>query len=39
MNLLRANKVHVFYGLSNVLFEYTIRPDEVEKGLLQGEIV
>ena len=39
MNLLRENKVHDFYGLSKVLFDYSIRPDEVEKGLLQGEII
>jgi flagellar protein FlaI len=39
MNLLRENKVHDFYGLSKVLFDYSIRPDEVEKGLLQGEIL
>ena len=39
MNLLRENKVHDFYGLSKVLFDYSIRPDEVEKDLLQGEIL
>ena len=39
MNWLRASKVNDFYGLSKVLFDYSIRPDEVEKGFLQGQIL
>ncbi len=38
MNLLRESKVNDFYTLSRLLFDYSIRPDEVEKRLLQGEI-
>jgi flagellar protein FlaI len=39
MNWLCKNKVYDFYGLSKVLFDYSVRPDEVEKGLLRGEIL
>jgi flagellar protein FlaI len=39
MNRLCENKVNDFYTLSRLLFDYSIRPDEVEKGLLQGEIL
>ena len=38
MNRLRESKVNDFYTLSRLLFDYSMRPDEVEKGLLQGEI-
>ena len=33
------NKVNDFDTLSRLLFDYSIRPDEVEKELLQGEIL
>ena len=36
MNLLCKNKVNDFYRLSKLLFDYSVRPDEVEKSLLQG---
>ena len=39
MNWLCENKVNDFYRLSRLLFDYSVRPDEVEKGLLQGEII
>jgi len=39
MNLLRESKVNDFYRLSRLLFDYSVRPDEVEKSLLQGEIL
>ncbi len=39
MNLLCENKVNDFYRLSKLLFDYSVRPDEVEKSLLQGEIL
>jgi len=39
MNLLCENKVNDFDTLSRLLFDYSIRPDEVEKSLLQGEIL
>jgi len=39
MNLLREGKVNDFYTLSKLLFDYSVRPDEVEKSLLQGEIL
>ena len=39
MNLLRENKVSDFYRLSRLLFDYSVRPCEVEKSLLQGEIL
>jgi len=39
MNLLRENKISDFYRLSKLLFDYSVRPDEVEKSLLQGEIL
>lgn len=39
MNLLRENKVNDFYRLSRLLFDYSVHPDEVEKSLLQGEIL
>lgn len=38
MNLLCRNNVNDFYTLSRLLFDYSIRPDEVEKSLLRGEI-
>ena len=38
MNLLCENKVNDFYRLSRLLFDYSVRPDEVERSLLQGEI-
>jgi archaeal flagellar protein FlaI len=38
MNWLRENKVNDFYRLSRILFDYSVRPDEVEKSLLQGAI-
>lgn len=38
MNWLRKSKANDFYTLSRLLFDYSIRPDEVEKGLLQGEM-
>jgi hypothetical protein len=38
MNLLCKNKVNDFYRLSRLLFDYSVRPDEVEKSLLQGEV-
>jgi len=38
--LLCKNKVADFYTMSRLLFDYSIRPDEVEKGLLlQGEVL
>ncbi len=39
INWLCENKVNDFYRLSRLLFDYSVRPDEVEKGLLQGEIL
>jgi flagellar protein FlaI len=39
MNLLCKNKVNDFYRLSRLLFDYSVRPDEVEKSLLQGEVL
>jgi flagellar protein FlaI len=39
MNSLCENKVNDFYTLSRLLFDYSMRPDEVEKGLLQGELL
>ena len=39
MNWLCENKVNDFYRLSRLLFDYSVRPDEVEKGLLQGELI
>jgi len=39
MNRLCEHKVNDFYTLSRLLFDYSICPDEVEKGLLQGEIL
>jgi flagellar protein FlaI len=39
MNLLCENKVNDFYRLSRLLFDYSVRPDEVEKSLLQGEVL
>jgi hypothetical protein len=39
MNLLRKNNISDFYRLSKLLFDYSVRPDEVEKSLLQGEIL
>ncbi len=39
MNLLCKNKVNDFYRLSRLLFDYSVRPGEVEKSLLQGEIL
>jgi hypothetical protein len=39
MNLLRENNISDFYRLSKLLFDYSVRPDEVEKSLLQGEIL
>jgi archaeal flagellar protein FlaI len=38
MNLLCENKVNDFYRLSRLLFDYSVRPDEVEKSLLQEKI-
>jgi len=38
MNLLCKNKVNDFYRLSRLLFDYSVRPDEVEKSLLQEKI-
>ena len=38
MNRLRESKANDFYTLSRLLFDYSMRPDEVEKSLLQGEI-
>jgi len=38
MTWLRKSEVNDFYTLSRLLFDYSVRPDEVEKGLLQGEI-
>jgi len=38
MNRLRKSKVNDFYTLSRLLFDYSMRPDEVEKGMLEGEI-
>jgi flagellar protein FlaI len=37
MNLLCKNKITDFHRLSKLFFEYSVRPDEVEKSLLQGE--
>jgi len=37
--LLCKNKVNDFYRLSRLLFDYSVRPDEVEKSLLQGEVL
>lgn len=39
MNRLCENRVNDFYTLSRLLFDYSIHPDEVEKGLLQGEML
>jgi len=39
MNRLCENRVNDFYTLSRLLFDYSVRPDEVEKSLLQGEIL
>ena len=39
MNLLREKKISDFYRLSRLLFDYSVRPDEVEKSLLRGEIL
>jgi len=38
MNLLREKKVSDFYRLSKLLFDYSVRPAEVEKALLRGEL-
>ena len=38
MNRLRKSKVNDFYTLSRLLFDYSMRPDEIEKGMLEGEI-
>ena len=38
MNLLREKKVGDFYRLSKLLFDYSVRPAEVEKSLLHGEL-
>ena len=37
MNWLRENKVNDFYRLSRLLFDYSVRPEEVERSLMQGE--
>jgi hypothetical protein len=39
MNLLREKNISDFYRLSRLLFDYSVRPDEVEKSLLRGEIL
>jgi hypothetical protein len=38
MNLLHEKKVSDFYRLSKILFDYSVRPAEVEKSLLSGEL-
>ena len=39
INWLCENKVNDFYRLNRLLFDYSVHPDEVEKSLLQGEIL
>jgi archaeal flagellar protein FlaI len=39
MNLLCEKKINDFHRLSKLFFEYTVHPDEVEKSLLQGELL
>jgi len=39
MNWLRENNINDFYRLSKLLFDYSIRPHEVEERLLQGAMV
>jgi len=39
MNWLRKNQVSDFNRLSKLLFDYSVDPDEVEKSLLQGDLV